>query len=95
MKEDLQEIETFEKRLTKSGIRASGAAEKRVRYQYKMMIVARRRPFLLTFNFTSLNITCPFGRMASALVKPAPTPFCRRDTIDQFAHSRLPRSCSA
>jgi len=26
---------------------------------------------------------CPFGRMASALVKPVLTPFCRRDTTDR------------
>src|SRR5262249_16267272 len=24
--------------------------------------------------------SCPFGRMASAMTKPVPTPFCRRDT---------------
>jgi cardiolipin synthase A/B len=54
--EDLQEIKRFEKRLTRSGVRAPGAAEKLVRYHCKMMIVDRRRLFLLTFKFTFLDI---------------------------------------
>jgi len=35
----------------------TGAAENHMRYHCKRMIVARRRPFLLTFNFNSLDIT--------------------------------------
>jgi thiol-disulfide isomerase/thioredoxin len=31
---------------------------------------------------TAIIGRCPFGRMASALVKTGPTPFCRRDTLD-------------
>ncbi len=55
-KDDLQEIKRFEKRLTRSGVRVTRTAEKLVRYHCKMMIVDRRRLFLLTFNFTFLDI---------------------------------------
>ena len=27
------------------------------------------------------RLSCPFGRMALVLIKPMPTPFCRRDTV--------------
>jgi cardiolipin synthase len=55
-KDDLLEIKRFEKRLTKSGIRVTRTDEKLVRYHCKMMIVDRRRLFLLTFNYTFLDI---------------------------------------
>jgi phosphatidylserine/phosphatidylglycerophosphate/cardiolipin synthase-like enzyme len=55
-KDDLPEIKRFEKRLTRSGVRVTRTAEKLVRYHCKMMIVDRRRLFLLTFNFTFLDI---------------------------------------
>ena len=54
-KDDLPEIKRFEKRLTKSGVRAR-SPQKLVRYHCKMMIVDRRRLFLLTFNFASFDI---------------------------------------
>ena len=55
-KDDLEEIKRFEKRLTKSGVQVTRTDEKLVRYHCKMMIVDRRRLFLLTFNFTFLDI---------------------------------------
>jgi cardiolipin synthase A/B len=55
-KDDLQEIKRFEKRLTECGVQVTRTAEKLVRYHCKMMIVDRRRLFLLTFNFTFLDI---------------------------------------
>ena len=55
-RDDLQEIKRFEKRLTEGGVRVTRTAEKLVRYHCKMMIVDRRRLFLLTFNFTFLDI---------------------------------------
>ena len=39
------------------------------------------------FAFGCSGQKCPFGRMASALVSLAPTPFCQRDT-DQLAEPR-------
>lgn len=55
-RDDLQEIKRFEKRLTERGVRVTRTAEMLVRYHCKMMIVDRRRLFLLTFNFTFLDI---------------------------------------
>jgi polyphosphate kinase len=55
-KDDLQEIKRFEKRLIECGVRVTRTAEMLVRYHCKMMIVDRRRLFLLTFNFTFLDI---------------------------------------
>jgi hypothetical protein len=40
--------------LTKSGVRVTRTDEKLARYHCKMMIVDRRRLFLLTFNYTFL-----------------------------------------
>jgi phosphatidylserine/phosphatidylglycerophosphate/cardiolipin synthase-like enzyme len=62
-KDDLEEIKRFEKRLTKSCVRVTRTDEKLVRYHCKMMIVDRRRLFLLTFNYTFLDIyhSCAFG----------------------------------
>lgn len=55
-KEDLREIKKLEKRLTARGVRVTRTAEKLVRYHSKVMIVDRRQLFLLTFNFTFLDI---------------------------------------
>jgi phosphatidylserine/phosphatidylglycerophosphate/cardiolipin synthase-like enzyme len=55
-KEDLKEIKKLEKRLAERGIRVTRTAEDLVRYHSKVMIVDRRRLFLLTFNYTFLDI---------------------------------------
>jgi len=47
MKEDLQEIETFEKRLTKSGIRAQGAGRRRKARALPLQDDDRRPPSAL------------------------------------------------
>ncbi len=37
-----------------------------------------------------LKLECPFGRMASHLVKPVPAPFCRKDTKEcPASHFRM------
>jgi phosphatidylserine/phosphatidylglycerophosphate/cardiolipin synthase-like enzyme len=55
-KEDLKEIKKLERRLTDRGVRVTRTAEDLVRYHSKMMIVDRRLLFLLTFNFSFLDI---------------------------------------
>lgn len=55
-KEDLKEIKKLERRLEDRGIVVTRTAEDLVRYHTKMMIVDRRQLFLLTFNFTFLDI---------------------------------------
>ncbi len=55
-KEDLKEIKKLEKRLTERGVQVTRTAENLVRYHSKMMIIDRRQLFLLTFNFTFLDI---------------------------------------
>lgn len=55
-KEDLKEIKKLEKRLTERGVRVTRTAEDLVRYHSKVMIIDRRLVFLLTFNFTFLDI---------------------------------------
>jgi len=55
-KEDLKEIKKLEKRLTERGVQVTRTAEDLVRYHSKVMIIDRRMVFLLTFNFTFLNI---------------------------------------
>jgi phosphatidylserine/phosphatidylglycerophosphate/cardiolipin synthase-like enzyme len=55
-KEDLKEIKKLEKRLADRGVRVTRTAENLVRYHSKMMIIDRRQLFLLTFNFTFLDI---------------------------------------
>src|SRR5687767_6817229 len=72
---NLDKIKQLEKRLAKSGVLVARTAEKLVRYHSKMMIVDRRRLFLLTFNFTFLDIynSRSFGVITEepALVKEA------------------------
>lgn len=55
-KEDLREIKKLEKRLTERKVKVTRTAEDLVRYHSKVMIVDRRKLFLLTFNFTFLDI---------------------------------------
>jgi phosphatidylserine/phosphatidylglycerophosphate/cardiolipin synthase-like enzyme len=55
-REDLKEIKKLERRLIESGIIVTRTAEDLVRYHSKLMIVDRRVLFLLTFNFTFLDI---------------------------------------
>jgi cardiolipin synthase A/B len=55
-KEDLKEIKKLEKRLTERRVRVTRTPEDLVRYHSKVMIVDRKRLFLLTFNFTFLDI---------------------------------------
>ncbi len=55
-KENLKEIKKLEKRLTEFGVHVTRTAEDLVRYHSKMMIIDRRQLFLLTFNFTFLDI---------------------------------------
>jgi phosphatidylserine/phosphatidylglycerophosphate/cardiolipin synthase-like enzyme len=55
-KEDLKEIKKLEKRLAERGVTVTRTAEDLVRYHSKMMIVDRRELYLLTFNFTFLDI---------------------------------------
>ncbi|MFN0112209.1 MAG: phospholipase D-like domain-containing protein [Blastocatellia bacterium] len=55
-KEDLKEIKKLERRLAAHKIKVTRTAEDLVRYHSKVMIVDRRQLFLLTFNFTFLDI---------------------------------------
>ncbi len=55
-REDLKEIKKLEKRLTEAGVLVTRTAEDLVRYHSKVMIIDRQRLFLLTFNFTFLDI---------------------------------------
>jgi cardiolipin synthase A/B len=55
-KEDLKGIKRLETRLLIAGIRVTRTAEDLVRYHTKLMIVDRQQLFLLTFNFTFLDI---------------------------------------
>ena len=55
-KEDLKEIKKLEKRLLGAGIKVTRTAEDLVRYHTKMMIIDRRALYLMTFNFTFLDI---------------------------------------
>jgi len=55
-KEGLKEIKKMEKRLVERGVDVTRTAEDLVRYHSKMMIIDRRRLYLLTFNFTFLDI---------------------------------------
>lgn len=55
-KEDFKEIKKLEKRLTERKVKVTRTAEDLVRYHSKIMIVDRSRLYLLTFNFTFLDI---------------------------------------
>lgn len=55
-KEDLKEIKRLEKRLAERKVKVTRTAEDLVRYHSKVMIIDRRQLFLLTFNFTFLDI---------------------------------------
>jgi len=55
-KENLKDIKRLEKRLRDAGVTVTRTAEDLVRYHSKMMIIDRRVLYLLTFNFTFLDI---------------------------------------
>jgi len=55
-RDDAKNLRRLEARLKDSGVRVSQTAEQLVRYHYKMMIIDRRVLYLLTFNFTFLDI---------------------------------------
>jgi phosphatidylserine/phosphatidylglycerophosphate/cardiolipin synthase-like enzyme len=55
-KEDLKEIKKLERRLAERGVSVTQTAEDLVRYHSKVMIIDRRRVYVLTFNFTFLDI---------------------------------------
>lgn len=55
-KEDLKEIKKLEKRLIERRVKVTRTAEDLVRYHSKMLIIDRRTLYLLTFNFTFLDI---------------------------------------
>jgi cardiolipin synthase A/B len=55
-KENLKDIKRLEKRLRDAGVTVTRTAEDLVRYHTKLMIVDRRALYLLTFNFTFLDI---------------------------------------
>lgn len=55
-KEDLPEIKKLEKRLTERKVTVTRTAEDLIRYHSKVMIIDRRKLYLLTFNFTFLDI---------------------------------------
>lgn len=55
-REDLKEIKKLEKRLAERMVKVTRTAEDLVRYHSKIMIIDRSKLFLLTFNFTFLDI---------------------------------------
>ncbi|MDQ3009174.1 MAG: phospholipase D-like domain-containing protein [Acidobacteriota bacterium] len=55
-KDDLPEIKKLEKRLTELKVTVTRTAEDLIRYHSKVMIIDRRELYLLTFNFTFLDI---------------------------------------
>lgn len=55
-REGFKEIKKLERRLAERGVMVTRTAEDLVRYHGKMMIIDRRILFLLTFNFTFLDI---------------------------------------
>lgn len=55
-KEDLPEIKKLEKRLTERKVTVTRTSEDLIRYHSKVMIIDRRDLYLLTFNFTFLDI---------------------------------------
>ncbi|HKX27340.1 MAG TPA: phospholipase D-like domain-containing protein [Blastocatellia bacterium] len=55
-RDDLKEIKRMERRLAARGVTIAHTARDLVRYHTKMMIIDRRQLFLLTFNFTFLDI---------------------------------------
>ncbi len=55
-KEDLKEIKKLEKRLVERQVKVTRTAEDLIRYHTKMMIIDRRALYLLTFNFSFLDI---------------------------------------
>jgi phosphatidylserine/phosphatidylglycerophosphate/cardiolipin synthase-like enzyme len=55
-REDLKEIKKLERRLTERRVTVTRTGQDLVRYHSKMMIIDRHELFLLTFNFTFLDI---------------------------------------
>ncbi len=55
-REDLRDIKKLERRMAQCGITVTRTAEDLIRYHSKLMIIDRRLLYLLTFNFTFLDI---------------------------------------
>lgn len=55
-KEGLKEIKKLERRMVERGVKVTRTAEDLMRYHGKMMLIDRRTLYLLTFNFTFLDI---------------------------------------
>jgi cardiolipin synthase len=55
-RDDARNLRRLESRLASTGVRVSQTAEDLIRYHNKMMIIDRRTLYLLTFNFTFLDI---------------------------------------
>lgn len=55
-REDLRDIKKLERRMTQRGVTVTRTAEDLIRYHSKLMIIDRRLLYLLTFNFTFLDI---------------------------------------
>lgn len=55
-RDDAKNLRKLESRLASTGVRVSQTAEDLIRYHNKMMIIDRRLLYLLTFNFTFLDI---------------------------------------
>jgi cardiolipin synthase A/B len=55
-REDLRDIKKLERRMIQRGITVTRTAEDLLRYHSKLMIIDRRLLYLLTFNFTFLDI---------------------------------------
>ena len=55
-REELKEIKKLERRLADRGVKVTRTPEDLVRYHTKMMIIDRRHLYLLTFNYTFLDI---------------------------------------
>jgi cardiolipin synthase A/B len=88
-REDLREIKKLERRLANHGVVVTRTAEDLVRYHSKLMIIDRRILYLLTFNFTFLDIhhSRSFGMITeeTALVNEAVRLF-EIDTLRQTGH---------
>jgi cardiolipin synthase A/B len=91
-REDLREIKKLERRLAGRGITVTRTAEDLVRYHSKLMIIDRRVLYLLTFNFTFLDIhhSRSFGVITeeTALVNEAVRLF-EIDTLRQTAKTEF------
>jgi phosphatidylserine/phosphatidylglycerophosphate/cardiolipin synthase-like enzyme len=93
-REDIKEIKKLERRLVERGVSVTRTAEDLVRYHSKMMVVDRKTLYLLTFNFTFLDIhhSRSFGVITQEpdLVKEAVELF-EADTLRRINHIEFQR----